>query len=541
MKEYQSKTGGRHLFNEDLHNLQELALSATKLFEDCGLDFVITGCKINAVSTNSGMSYSITEGYCFLNGKVRYVPSRDLGIVVPPFYICENNITQGNQISYADGSSDEEFIEYGSVIKHAKETVYGNYIVSDTFENNEVIFPNLRSAFFKSYALIKNSNVRQYIYSLVTFNQGVTLPLLNLINGSNTSNIKLDSSGNLVVELSKQDNHTFILKFIRANGSIELYDGSSKIWGLDTDSDGAYMKKMKIGQLNVTESAKFKELSGDSFNASKKVASNLYEVLNGGKSILQIKPMTIKNVNGVAIVTNISGSRETTYFFGNDSIGFYSIDGGAELNIIKNGLYYNNDFTAENIKANKDVYENGKKLSEVYMKKVTDSDWFALENISGGTTIPGLSIRNKWDIQIAINGNIPKSFINIPYDYNRSYQSNANYYKYPLGIRVPSKVSLPTQEKEIGSQFYVEQVGYQTLNIPVYANTKMLVAFVAKLTNCCMTGHGGASDAWCVIGIGADRQLYLCGARFLDYCSWNSYYQFYASSDTKIEARAWLD
>ncbi len=46
MKEYRSRNSGRYIFNEDMHNLQDLALSPTEMFKDCGLDFVISGCKI---------------------------------------------------------------------------------------------------------------------------------------------------------------------------------------------------------------------------------------------------------------------------------------------------------------------------------------------------------------------------------------------------------------------------------------------------------------------------------------------------------------
>ena len=44
MKEFQSTIGGRHAYNSDFKNLQELALAMQEVFRECGGNFVISGC-----------------------------------------------------------------------------------------------------------------------------------------------------------------------------------------------------------------------------------------------------------------------------------------------------------------------------------------------------------------------------------------------------------------------------------------------------------------------------------------------------------------
>ena len=64
MKEFQTKPGGRYIFLEDFLNLQELMISSSALFLDCGRDFVVSGVKLR-----NGL-YS--PGYVWLGGKLRY-------------------------------------------------------------------------------------------------------------------------------------------------------------------------------------------------------------------------------------------------------------------------------------------------------------------------------------------------------------------------------------------------------------------------------------------------------------------------------------
>lgn len=89
MKEYVAETGGRYTYADDILNLQELALSLTCIFDGC-TDFIISGCTI----TES----TLTSGYVWLNGKVRYFE----GCPSPtfPYYIYERN--SSDTVTYAN-------------------------------------------------------------------------------------------------------------------------------------------------------------------------------------------------------------------------------------------------------------------------------------------------------------------------------------------------------------------------------------------------------------------------------------------------------
>lgn len=80
MKEYIAKTGGRYTYNDDLLNLQELALSMTSIFDGCS-NFIISGCEIT--------DGTISAGYVWIGGRVRRFEGAN-GVAFP-YYICESN------------------------------------------------------------------------------------------------------------------------------------------------------------------------------------------------------------------------------------------------------------------------------------------------------------------------------------------------------------------------------------------------------------------------------------------------------------------
>lgn len=96
MKEYIAKTGGRYTYNDDLLNLQELALSMTSIFDGCS-NFIISGCEIT--------DGTISAGYVWIGGRVRRFEGAN-GVAFP-YYICESNHYES--IAYA-----------GDVSKHGR-------------------------------------------------------------------------------------------------------------------------------------------------------------------------------------------------------------------------------------------------------------------------------------------------------------------------------------------------------------------------------------------------------------------------------------
>ena len=92
MKEFNAQTGGRYTYVDDIINLQELALAFSSIFDGCD-NFIISGCN------RSGSTLS--AGFVYLNGKVRYFAGAT-GISTWPQYIYEVNSTE--TVAYASGS-----------------------------------------------------------------------------------------------------------------------------------------------------------------------------------------------------------------------------------------------------------------------------------------------------------------------------------------------------------------------------------------------------------------------------------------------------
>lgn len=82
MKEYVADTGGRYTYVDDILNLQELALSMTAIFSGCD-DFIISGCEVTG--------NTISSGYVWINGKVRFFEGCITAVF--PYYIYEKNGT----------------------------------------------------------------------------------------------------------------------------------------------------------------------------------------------------------------------------------------------------------------------------------------------------------------------------------------------------------------------------------------------------------------------------------------------------------------
>ena len=160
----QDNGAGRHLYNEDLLNLQELALSFTKIFEECGRDFVISGCEI----TKNGSKIFVNEGYVWLDGKIRQVSKTEVS-TVHPLYIAVLD-TYGETIPYVtQGIAGNQYIEYGAVVQKTKPSGRCIKTKSATFG-----FENIASEFFSYYAITKGIG-DQETNANVQFQQSLTI------------------------------------------------------------------------------------------------------------------------------------------------------------------------------------------------------------------------------------------------------------------------------------------------------------------------------------------------------------------------------
>lgn len=144
MKEYQSTTGGRHAYNTDFKNLQELALAMQEVFRECDENFVISGCAVTV-----GGTVSVTDGYVYIDGKVRKV-SATSGLKASNLHIVSKQ-RNGDQIPYADKTVSPQYIEYYAEVVN-ESPVSGPHI---TYDASSKSFPNLATAFFNFYTVCK--------------------------------------------------------------------------------------------------------------------------------------------------------------------------------------------------------------------------------------------------------------------------------------------------------------------------------------------------------------------------------------------------
>lgn len=187
MKEFCAQTGGRYTYVDDIANLQDLALAFTSIFDDCD-NFIISGCKVSGTS--------ISEGYVYINGKIRRFSGAS-GITAWPQYIYESNKTE--TVAYASGADKVGRNVYGCAIAKDVPTF------TDPLTNAApmfIVIPNsggmtIKDAFFGKYALLLESAVgQQIVKDIVTFNKNVIVNNMLTINGR-----ALMQSGNAKCEI----------------------------------------------------------------------------------------------------------------------------------------------------------------------------------------------------------------------------------------------------------------------------------------------------------------------------------------------------
>lgn len=170
MHEYRYKTGGRRLYNEDIERLQDLALSCTEFFASAGINFVINGCKVTLETSGSQITWTIEEGYVYLNGKIRHVAPQTLtgSAGLAPYIIADDY--DGPNIKYADGTTGTAYRVYGTAIElrssdtpdveAATDAVVCQFFpgndMFDTEANIERRFPDMRE-FVATFAVSSNN------------------------------------------------------------------------------------------------------------------------------------------------------------------------------------------------------------------------------------------------------------------------------------------------------------------------------------------------------------------------------------------------
>lgn len=360
MKEYVADTGGRYTYVDDILNLQELALSMTAVFRGCD-DFIISGCEVTG--------NTISPGYVWINGKVRYFE----GCVTAafPYYIYEKNGT--DTVVYAGDLNKKGRNNYlcagSSVLPSAKDALTGK--VPCLIEINKTYAPRFLDKFFGHYAVLLDTP-----FSRQTIKKDL------VITGKLTTETGLESktavsvvspSGYSLKQLVKQDGTASFGSYLNGlliseicisiDGSVLLMKDKNELARIDengitythascSSSRIGYLQIEKNSIVNVAETTD--EGSVDINTAGPETGANLFRdfrVFDGrqaGVPLLHVKGKTKEVcINGdfsvagksITIISDTSGTKALYYMDAEDtevaSAGFVST-GDVDFSLINN-------------------------------------------------------------------------------------------------------------------------------------------------------------------------------------------------------------
>lgn len=213
MKEFSAQTGGRYTYVDDVLNLQGLALAFASIFDGCD-NFVVNGCSVNGTT--------VSEGYVYMNGKIRHFPGA-AGIASWPQYIHESNSTE--TVAYANGADKVGRNVYGCAIAKTVPTVLDpltnavpQYILVTQSGGKQ-----LKDALFGKYALILNSDIGvQEVKGNVNFTGNIN------VSGAITAKNKLSvQTGNSIGQIYYDENGNFIVQSRIGEGAVYRFIISS--------------------------------------------------------------------------------------------------------------------------------------------------------------------------------------------------------------------------------------------------------------------------------------------------------------------------
>jgi hypothetical protein len=164
MNEFSAQTGGRYVYVDDVLNLQDLALAFGHIFDECD-NFIISGCEVSGST--------ISSGYVYLNGKVRYFSGAN-GITAWPQYLHESNSTES--VNYVSGGAKvgrniySVFIS-SSIVTTADPLTKKAPVVMTIAKTGGT---RMKDAFFGKYALALNpTNLSQVLNSSLKIDGGL--------------------------------------------------------------------------------------------------------------------------------------------------------------------------------------------------------------------------------------------------------------------------------------------------------------------------------------------------------------------------------
>lgn len=310
MKEFTSQTGGRYTYVDDLINLQDLALAFASIFDGCD-NFVISGCTVSGTS--------ISAGYVYINGKIRYCSGAS-GVSKWPMYIYENNSV--DSVPYADSSDKVGRNIYGcavaSSVPTTQDTLTGALPQSIKIASDGTAI-RLKDALFGKYALMIDSPYSsQTVAKDVVFEGTVTMEgtanvkTLNIVNGTAKGTVSYDASGNLTVLSTPTSSKQYKLT-MSADGDFSFYNGSTL---LATLNSAGLVLKVSLS-TDVVGAGNIVVKSDNIYNGGTGTDSGTLNInvlgYNGGATYY--RNTIIGNGKGEAVL-EIMGSTRTSAFYG---------------------------------------------------------------------------------------------------------------------------------------------------------------------------------------------------------------------------------
>ena len=221
MKEFDAKEGGRYTYADDVLNLQNLALAFGKIFAECN-NFILSGCVVSGTS--------ISEGYVYINGKIRHFSGAS-GISSWPVYIYEQNSNEATP--YANGQNKNGRINYGCTcgasVPSSNDPVTGAVPQYITITANGGL--RLKNAFFGTNCLLLQEGTAQTVTGAVTFSGAITFGGATSFNGAAsfngvslktlnglTSSMSIANTNGSIVITAKSGSYVNIGPVIKENG-----------------------------------------------------------------------------------------------------------------------------------------------------------------------------------------------------------------------------------------------------------------------------------------------------------------------------------
>lgn len=283
MKEFQTKKGGRVLYNEDFYNLQEINNSNAAFFSSLGINFVISGC------TKDSDGY--VEGYVMLNGKVRKVEKTKVSDMISPAIIV-NDTTYTDQ--YEDGNVSPTIYDYGcKIIDLSKTSTTQNKIVW----NSSTGFGNIYDSFIGNLVVLKDSSNSQSVQGSVKFNGAVELT--NAVISKSGINLTATQLSDGSIQVGTMCIHT--------DGSVSFSSGSS-YFALDSQDNDAKLQmtkasvcqlKAKVLKATSFNNSSFADKLSDIQNITK--TTDWYNIIDASNSA-KVSNLRCKIYNGVAYI-----------------------------------------------------------------------------------------------------------------------------------------------------------------------------------------------------------------------------------------------